>query len=328
MTDSAQILIVEDNLADVGLVREGFTALESHVELHLCRDGAEALAFLRREGEFSEAPRPDLILLDLNIPKKNGREVLAAVKGDENLATIPIVVLSTSAAETDVEDCYRLHANAYVVKPLRLDEFIEAMTTVGHFWLGCATLHGPPGRAESLRRKQRATKAIERSSAPGDEADAADEADVATVAAEGAGQDERQTASKGNGKPNGEIPDVIVVEDDRVAVEMLEYAFTNAGYSVTSFMDGSTALAGLLELETGSRKPVVLLDVDLPGTDGFKILREINAARPDAYQIVMCTMHKSEASQVLGFKSGAVDYLVKPLRFPVVMAKVRRLLDG
>jgi len=303
-----QILLVEDNLADVGLIREGLASFSRPVELHLCRDGAEALSFLNRGPTYEEAPRPDLILLDLNIPRKDGRDVLAVIKADTDLLTIPVVVLSTSSAEIDVEDCYRMHANAYVVKPLILDEFIDALGAIERFWFDCATLHGPPGRAESLRRKRHAREGTGERTVPHLESASA-----------------REVAANGG---NGRLPDVIVVEDDPAGVEMLEYALTNAGYSTACFRDGATALAALLEFPSGPHRPVVLLDVDLPGIDGFKILREISAARPDAYQVILCTIHKSEASQVLGFKSGAIDYLVKPLRYPVVMAKVRRLLNA
>ncbi|MDX1394628.1 MAG: response regulator [Gemmatimonadota bacterium] len=122
------------------------------------------------------------------------------------------------------------------------------------------------------------------------------------------------------------VPDVIVVEDDPSLLEMLRYALTNRGFSTLSFSNGLDALRSLREMETADRNPVVLLDVDLPGLDGFRILHELSGARPGVFQIILCTVHSSEATQVLGIQSGAIDYLVKPLRMPIVLAKVERLL--
>jgi DNA-binding response OmpR family regulator len=122
------------------------------------------------------------------------------------------------------------------------------------------------------------------------------------------------------------VPDVILVDDDPSLLEMLRYAMTNRGYKTLSLSNGLDALRTLSELETGDRRPVVLLDVDLPGLDGFRILHELSGCRPGAYQVILCTVHSSEATQVLGIQSGAVDYIVKPFRMPIVLAKVERLL--
>lgn len=123
-----------------------------------------------------------------------------------------------------------------------------------------------------------------------------------------------------------DAPDVVVVEDDSGMLEMLRYTLKGHGYRVATFRDGPRALDELRKLPTGGRRPVVLLDVDLPGLDGFRLLQELTEARPGDYQIVLCTVHRSEAAQVLGLQSGAVDYLVKPLQMPVVLAKVDRLI--
>jgi len=122
------------------------------------------------------------------------------------------------------------------------------------------------------------------------------------------------------------VPDVIIVEDDPSLLEMLRYALTNRGYQTLSFSNGLDALRALREMDTASQQPVVLLDVDLPGIDGFRILHELSGSRPGAYQIILCTIHNSEATQVLGIQSGALDYLVKPLRMPIVLAKVEALI--
>lgn len=122
------------------------------------------------------------------------------------------------------------------------------------------------------------------------------------------------------------VPDVILVDDDPSLLEMLRYALANRGYRTLSLSNGLDALRALKDLDTGGRRPVVLLDVDLPGLDGFRILHELGGCRPDDYQVILCTVHSSEATQVLGLQSGAIDYIVKPFRMPVVLAKVERLL--
>jgi CheY-like chemotaxis protein len=130
-----EILLVEDNRGDVDLTLETLEEIKVHTTLHVITDGVEALAFLRREGAYSHAPRPDLILLDLNLPKKDGREVLAEIKTDEHLRRIPVVVLTTSQAEQDILQSYDLHANCYITKPVDLDQFIQIVQAIEEFWL-------------------------------------------------------------------------------------------------------------------------------------------------------------------------------------------------
>ena len=135
-----EILLVEDSPADVRLTQEAFREGKIDANLHVVKDGVEAMAFLRRKVPYTDAVRPDLILLDLNLPRKNGREVLAEIKADEDLKTIPVVILTTSSAEADISESYLLHANCYVVKPVDLDEFNRAMLTIDRFWMKCASL--------------------------------------------------------------------------------------------------------------------------------------------------------------------------------------------
>jgi two-component system, chemotaxis family, response regulator Rcp1 len=137
-----EILLVEDNPGDVRLTRELFR--ESRVKNHLtvASDGAEALEMLRGRGPHTETHRPDLILLDLNLPRMDGREVLAAIKGDVSLRSIPVVVLTTSKAEDDIQESYELHANCYLTKPLNLDEFAGVVRSIEDFWFNLAQL--PP----------------------------------------------------------------------------------------------------------------------------------------------------------------------------------------
>ena len=130
-----EILLIEDNPGDARLTTEALK--EAKVRNKLCHidDGAEALAYLRREGKYAGAHRPDLILLDLNLPRKDGREVLAEIKADERLKRIPVVILTTSQAEEDILKAYNLNANCYVSKPVDLDQFIKVVRTINDFWL-------------------------------------------------------------------------------------------------------------------------------------------------------------------------------------------------
>ena len=137
-----EILLVEDNPGDVRLTLEALKEGKVRNRMSVARDGAEAMAFLRREGQYADAPRPDLLLLDLNLPRKDGREVLAEIKADPYLAQIPVVVLTTSRAEQDILKSYELHANCYVTKPVDLDQFIKVVQTIEEFWLSIVTL--PP----------------------------------------------------------------------------------------------------------------------------------------------------------------------------------------
>ena len=136
------ILLVEDNPGDVVLTQEALEEGKIRNRLTVAEDGVEALALLRREGQYQEAPRPDLILLDLNLPRKDGREVLADIKADEQLRRIPVVVLTTSKAEEDILKTYDLHANCYITKPVDLDQFIEVIKSIDDFWLTVVRL--PP----------------------------------------------------------------------------------------------------------------------------------------------------------------------------------------
>ena len=135
-----EVLLVEDSPGDVRLTREAFRGANESILLHVASDGVEAMAFLRREGAHEQAPRPDLILLDLNLPRMDGREVLAHIKEDDNLRTIPTVILTTSEAEADIVKSYRLQANCYLSKPVQLDAFEGLVRSINDFWLTKAKL--------------------------------------------------------------------------------------------------------------------------------------------------------------------------------------------
>jgi chemotaxis family two-component system response regulator Rcp1 len=135
-----EVLLVEDSPGDVRLTREAFTDAKVHINLHVASNGAEAMAFLTREGKYANVPRPDLILLDLNLPKKNGREVLAEIKDNPGLKSIPVVILTTSASEADILRSYRLHANCYITKPVDLEGFLNVVKSIDNFWLSVVKL--------------------------------------------------------------------------------------------------------------------------------------------------------------------------------------------
>ena len=135
-----QVLLVEDSPGDVRLTREAFRDANEAIQMHVASDGVEAVAFLRRQGAHAGAPRPDLILLDLNLPKMDGREVLALIKADDDLKSIPTVILTTSDAESDIERSYQLQANSYLSKPVQLDAFESLVKSINDFWLTKAKL--------------------------------------------------------------------------------------------------------------------------------------------------------------------------------------------
>jgi two-component system, chemotaxis family, response regulator Rcp1 len=135
-----KVLLVEDSLGDVRLTRETFKDANDAIQLHVVSDGVEAMAFLRQEGAYVDSPRPDLILLDLNLPRMDGRQVLMQVKDDDNLRTIPTVILTTSESEVDIVTSYQLQANSYLTKPVQLEAFESLVRSINDFWLVKARL--------------------------------------------------------------------------------------------------------------------------------------------------------------------------------------------
>ena len=130
-----EVLLVEDSPGDVRLTEEAFHDANPSIRLHVAPDGIEAMCFLKRENGYAGAPRPDFILLDLNLPKMDGREVLACIKADESLKTIPTIILTTSSAESDIFKSYQLQANCYLTKPVQLDEFEGVVKSINDFWM-------------------------------------------------------------------------------------------------------------------------------------------------------------------------------------------------
>lgn len=142
ITKQAEILLIEDSLPDIRLTERALKSGQISYNVSIVRDGIEALAFLRRQNSYADAPRPDLILLDLGLPKKNGTEVLAEIKSDPSLKRIPVVVLTSSDAQEDIFATYDLHANAYTKKPADADDFVNAIRTIEEFWLSLVILPG------------------------------------------------------------------------------------------------------------------------------------------------------------------------------------------
>lgn len=143
MANLIEVLLVEDDPGDVLMTREAFDDNKVKNNLSVVSDGVDALAFLRKEGKYADAPNPDLILLDLNLPRMDGREVLAEIKADERLRHIPVVVLTTSGSHEDVVGSYRLHANAYVTKPVDFEQFIKVVRQIDDFFVGVVRLPRP-----------------------------------------------------------------------------------------------------------------------------------------------------------------------------------------
>ena len=149
MSRPIEILLVEDSLGDIRLTREAFKEGKLANNLHVVHDGEAALAFLRREGPHQQAVRPDLVLLDLNLPKKDGREVLAAIKTDDNLKRIPVVILTTSKADKDILQSYDLNVNCYITKPVDMTQFIDVVKAIDHFWFTIVALPSNHERDDS-----------------------------------------------------------------------------------------------------------------------------------------------------------------------------------
>jgi len=142
IVETIEVLLIEDNPGDVRLTMEALRDAKLHNKLSVVNDGVEAMSFLRREGSYSQSPRPDLILLDLNLPRKDGREVLEEIKHDEDLRRIPVVILTTSNDERDILESYNLHANCYITKPVDLKQFMAIVKSIQSFWFSIVKL--PP----------------------------------------------------------------------------------------------------------------------------------------------------------------------------------------
>jgi CheY-like chemotaxis protein len=276
-----RILLVEDNPGDVDLTLEAFRAVEVPHELSHTWNGEAALAYLRGEGEYTWATRPDMILLDLNLPRKDGREVLAEIKQDPELCEIPVIVLTTSHAERDIQEAYRLHANSYIVKPVELEEFFSAVRLVEQYWLSLTAL--PSGWK------------------PWGPAEAAAEPPVPPKPEPPAGPAVALPLPEG-------LTRVLLVEDHPGDVELIqEYlAATESGLSVEVVASLSRARE---RLQTGGID-LVLLDLSLPDSMGLDTFSRVFEVIPDVPIVVLSGL-ADEAVATRAVQAGAQDYLVK-----------------
>ena len=274
-----RILLVEDNPGDADLTLEVLKDGRFPHELSLTWNGEEALAYLRKQGAFARVERPDLILLDLNLPRKGGREVLAEIKQDPGLREIPVIVLSTSHSEQDVREAYSLHANSYIVKPVELEQFWATIQVIEEFWLGLTAL--PSGWTPSLAAAEPAPQLPARGNA-------------STVAA-------RLPLPEG-------LTRVLLVEDSLGDAELIqEYlAAGTAGLEV----EVVRTLAAARERIRQSGIDLVLLDLTLPDSVGLETFIEVFAAAPEVPIVVLSGL-SDEAVATRAVQAGAQDYLVK-----------------
>lgn len=276
-----QILLVEDNSADADLTQEALREGRIPHELRRTWNGEEALAYLRRQGDFAAAERPDLVLLDLNLPRKDGREVLAEIKADPDLREIPVIVLTTSHAERDVRDAYRLHANSYIVKPVDLEQFLTAVRSIEQFWLQLAAL--PSGW----------------------------EAAGALPAAEAVAPPPRSNALPPVAAlplPDG-LARVLLVEDNAGDAQLIaEYLSGPPDGRLQVELVGSAA-AARERLQRGG-VDLVLLDLSLPDSMGLETFTRVFEQTPDV-PIVVLSGTADEAVATRAVQAGAQDYLVK-----------------
>ena len=273
-----EILLVEDDPGDARLAAEALKESALRSRLHWAADGVQAMEFLRREGKDADAPRPDLILLDLNLPRKDGRELLAELKSDPDLRRIPVIVLTCSQAENDRNRVYDLHANCYITKPLQWSEFLQVIRAIGDFWLTQVTL---PGGGSALPQKARADPpATSRSAgpAPGEAAEA------------------------------GHLK-ILLVEDNPGDARLVREMLVDAGRD-------ETAVVGVDRLSDGLRRlgaesfDAVLLDLSLPDSQGLDTLKTLHAQATGVPLVVMTGLEDEEVA-ARALRQGAQDYLVK-----------------
>ena len=277
-----RILLVEDNPGDADLTVEAFRDSQIPHELSLTWNGDEALAYLRKQGAFARVERPDLILLDLNLPRKDGREVLAEIKQDPGLREIPVIVLSTSHSERDVREAYNLHANSYIVKPVDLEQFWSVVRVVEQFWLGLASLPsgwvtGAPAAAVPLSPPA----PLERAGFP---------------------------AATPLPMPEG-LAQILLVEDNPGDAYLIQ-EYLKAGGGTELGVEVVETLAAARERLMRNGIDLILLDLSLPDSIGLETFLQLFAQAPDVPIVVLSGL-ADEAVATRAVQAGAQDYLVK-----------------
>jgi len=281
------VLLVEDNPGDVRLTQEAFRKVNPSVQLHVANDGSEAMAFLRHHGAFSDAPRPDFILLDLNLPKMDGREVLAQIKADPSLRTTPIFILSTSKEGLDVANSYGLQANCFLVKPVNLDDYETLMTTINDFWLT---------KVELPRYDEKGTAAID-----------------------------LLPPFKWRTEANEAVPDfsarsmdILLVDDNEGDARLMREVLSGINKTVHLHVvtDGLEAMAFLKyqgKYLDAPRPQLILLDLRMPKLDGLEVLAQLKMdPRLSVIPIVVLTTSNSESDITQSYQLMASCYLTKP----------------
>ena len=305
-----EILLVEDNVGDIRLTQEALKDARVANNLSVANDGVEALAFLHRKGAYGDAPRPDLILLDLNLPRKSGREVLTEIKDHPDFRRIPVIVLTTSQAESDIRHSYDLHANSFVTKPLDLDQFFAVMESIEKLWLTVATLPTMGPAAAGSMANGPAT------SGPGPEGpwqDTDPEGSAARIDALTSEDTTTQHTTLGQASSAEGTPSVhvLLVEDNPadaylVRAMLAEGSTGGARFTVTHVERLVTALERIGDGDAD----IVMLDLSLPDARGLEIVTRVHTAAP-GLPIVIMSGNQDEALAIQGVREGAQDYLVK-----------------
>jgi two-component system, chemotaxis family, response regulator Rcp1 len=283
------VLLVEDGAGDVRLMQEAFLGLGTSVELHVASDGIEAMAFLGREGAYGDAPRPDLILLDLNLPKMDGREVLARVRRDDLLRTIPVVILTTSDDENDITKCYELQANCYVKKPIEFDEFGSLVQSLHEFWLTKVKL--PPQTHSPTRSVGSGTLSSKKG------------VSVKVLLVEDNAGDVR-----------------LMQEAFRGLDASIELHVASDGIEAMAFLGREGAYGD------APRPDLILLDLNLPKMDGREVLARIK--RDDTLKqipTVILTTSETEEDIIVSYQLQANCYLRKPAQWDAFDGIVRTI---
>lgn len=270
-TKSIDILLVEDSPSDKLIATEALKAARVRNNLHIVEDGIEAMDFLHRTGNYPSAPRPDLILLDLNLPRKDGREVLAEIKADESLRLIPVVILTTSRADEDILKSYGQHANCYIAKPVDFNRFAEIVRSVENFWFEIVTL--PPGPAPKPANKE-------------------------------SPEPIKQTTSESNDEIS-----VLLVEDSDSDALLIEHTLKSNPLLNIAVSRARSLKEGIGFL-SGTRVDAVVTDLGLPDSEGLDTFRRLRASA-NGLPVIVLTGNSDNEAGVLAMREGAQDYLVK-----------------
>ena len=317
-----QVLLVEDSSGDLRLTQEAFREVNPLIQLHVAADGVEAMAFLRREGAQAQAPRPDLILLDLNLPKMDGRDVLAHIKEDKALQTIPTLVLTSSAAESDVVRSYELRANCYLSKPMQFEAFHDLVKSINDFWLTQVKL--PQRDKAEPREAVSLLPPVE--GAAGSSCPDSSSRDRGHLSALGA---QVMQAIGGGGMPI----QVLLVEDSPGDVRLTQEAFNDANTSICLHVanDGVEAMAFLRHegVHVNAPRPdLILLDLNLPRMDGREVLAHIKDDDGlKTIPTVILTTSDAEVDIVKSYQLQANCYLTKPVQLDSFENLVKSIND-